>query len=196
MSKRIRTFIAVEIDASIRKQLVALQGELRGVAEGVKWVEAENLHVTLKFLGDVDETQLYAVCKLAQQSVAGHFAFPMHVCGVGAFPNAGRPRIIWAGIQQGADELRRIYQSLDDAFGHEGYPREDRAFTPHLTLGRARQGTSPQQLAGALAKLKEWEAGKTLVREILVMSSQLSSSGPSYSVMGRARLANLEQSGA
>jgi RNA 2',3'-cyclic 3'-phosphodiesterase len=188
MSKRIRTFIAIDVSPAVRKQLVALQDELRAVSEDVKWVEPENLHLTLKFLGDVDETDLYAVCKMVARAVADLSAFAMDMCGVGAFPSAGRPRVIWAGVGQGAQELTHIHGSLDKVFGAEGYPREDRLFTPHLTLGRVRQQQRTPRLAGALHDLSKWEGGITPVHEILVLSSQLSPNGPTHTIMGRGRL--------
>ena len=187
MPKRIRTFIAVEIAAPVREQLVTLQETLREAAGEVKWVEPQNLHLTLKFLGEVDETELYAVCKSAQQAVADTAAFTMQVAGVGAFPDPRRPRVIWAGIREGADELIFLHDLLEEEFRSHGYPREDRAFTPHLTLGRARQPKPTPQLARAFEELADWDGGATLVREILIMSSQLTPSGPIYTVIGRGR---------
>ena len=189
MPKRIRTFIAVEIAESVRERLVALQNELRRSAQEVKWVEPENLHPTLKFLGDVDEQDLYTVCKTAEQAVADCSPFEMNVAGVGAFPHTRRPRVIWAGVGQGASELTKIHESLERLFREQGYPREDRPFTPHLTLGRMRQPKPTLQLAAALDKLVNWEGGSTHVREILIMSSQLSPKGPTYTVMGRGKFA-------
>ena len=189
MPKRIRTFIGVAIAEPVREQLVSLQETLRAAAKQVKWVEPQNLHLTLKFLGEVDETELYAVCKSTQQAVAESAPFSMHVAGVGAFPNARRPRVIWSGIRDGADELTFLHDLLEEEFRAQGYPREDRAFTPHLTLGRMRQPKPTPELAAAFDKLTIWEGGTTFVRELLVMSSQLSPQGPTYTVMGRARLA-------
>ncbi len=188
MSKRIRTFIAVAVADSVRKQLVALQDELRDAA-AVKWVEPENLHLTLNFLGEVADTDLYAVCKTVQHAVTDVSAFTMHVSGVGAFPNARRPRVIWAGVRGGADELTFIHDTLGELFRDQGYPGEDRAYTPHLTIGRARQPKPTPELAATLEECATWEAGPTFVREVLVMSSQLSPAGPTYAVMGRASLA-------
>jgi 2'-5' RNA ligase len=188
MPKRIRTFIAVAVADPVLRQLVALQHELRLAAPDVKWVDRENLHLTLKFLGEVNETDLYKVCKTAEQAVAEQAVFEMNLVGVGAFPTAHRPRIIWAGVGSGADELSQMHHKIETAFRAQGYPREDRPFTPHLTLGRMRQPEPTPQLAAALANLANWSGGVTQVQEILVMSSRLSPSGPTYSVMSRGRL--------
>src|SRR5262245_44462626 len=188
MPKRIRTFVAVDVGSAIRDQLVTLQDELRALDEDVKWVEPENLHLTVKFLGDVDETDLYAVCKMAARAVEDVPVFSMDLHGVGAFPSVGRPRVIWAGVTQGAEEVTLIHDRLDELFGAEGYPREDRHFTPHLTLGRVRHQKRTPTLGNALNELARWEGGVTTVEEILVMSSQLSSDGPTHAIMGRGRL--------
>ena len=188
MPKNIRTFIAVEVTPTIRSRLVAMQRELASTAQEVKWVEEDNLHVTLKFLGQVDEREVHTVCRLAQEAVAGQDPFEMTVAGIGAFPNANRPRVIWAGVTAGGPELIRIHANLEQALRAQGYPREDRPYTPHITLGRIRQITPNSQLAAALEQHQDWEGGHTLVREVLVMASELGSDGPHYTVMGRGRL--------
>ncbi|MBI3464029.1 MAG: RNA 2',3'-cyclic phosphodiesterase [Planctomycetes bacterium] len=189
MPKAIRTFIAVEISPAIRTRLVAMQQELASTAQEVKWVEEENLHVTLKFLGQVDEREVYAVCRLVQEAVAGQAPFDMTVAGIGAFPNANRPRVLWAGVTAGGPELIQIHGHLERALRAEGYPREDRPYTPHITLGRIRQIKPNPQLAAALEQHRDWDVGQKQVREVLVMASQLSSGGPHYTVMGRGALA-------
>jgi 2'-5' RNA ligase len=188
MPKRIRTFIGIEVVSAVRQQLVELQDRLRAVSGEVKWVEPENLHLTLKFLGDVDEQDLYAVCKTADEAVSGQEPFEMTVAGVGAFPNAGRPRTIWAGVTQGSREAIAMQANLERLFAKQGYPREDRRYTPHLTLGRSRHGRPNPDLAGLIQQLADWQAGPTSVSEILVMASQLTPNGPIYSIMGRGRL--------
>src|SRR5262245_41208000 len=188
MPKRIRTFIAIDVSPAVHRQLVSLQDEFRAVDDDVKWVEPENLHLTLKFLGDVDETDLYAVCKTTAQAVADVPGFSMELSGVGAFPNAGRPRVIWAGVTQGAREVTHIHDMLDRRFVADGYPREDRHFTPHLTLGRVRHQKRTPNLASALNRLSSWEGGVTSVYEILIMASQLSPNGPTHTIMGRGPL--------
>ena len=189
MAKRIRTFIAVEISSEVREQLVGLQEELRAGEASVKWVEPENLHLTLKFLGEVDQHELYAVCKAVQREVESFTPFEMTVAGVGAFPTLRRPRVIWVGITTGAEELTEIHSALDKCFRALGYPHEDRRFTPHLTLGRLREIRSGSDLGGAIERLARFEAGTSSVRQILVMASLLTPDGPQYTVMGRAPLA-------
>jgi 2'-5' RNA ligase len=189
MAKRIRTFIAVDPSAAVQQQLVALQDELRELEEEVKWVEPENLHITIKFLGDVDETDLYAICKMAERAVQEIPPFSMEMGTVGAFPSVGRPRVLWVGVRQGAGELIKIHDKVEELFGEQGYRSEDRAFTPHLTLGRVRHSGPAPRLSTTLRGLAQWQGGITPVHENLVMASQLSANGPTHTVMGRGRLA-------
>jgi 2'-5' RNA ligase len=195
MPKRIRTFIAVETPTSIRQRIEELQQSLAPHAEGVKWVDSEIVHLTIKFLGEVDERDIYDVCKRVKEVAGAWTAFECSVARAGAFPNASRPRVIWAGVAQGTTELSEIHDALDDVLGELGYPRENRAFTPHFTIGRVRRTSPNPKLRAAVDSRADWQAGSFRVTEILVMASDLSSDGPTYSVMGRARLAATESSG-
>jgi 2'-5' RNA ligase len=188
MSKRIRTFIAVELSPPVRDRLVELREALAPAIEEVKWVEPENIHLTLKFLGDVEEGDLYAVCKAAEAVAADRVPFEVVVAGVGAFPNERRPRVIWAGVTAGAAELTAIRDELEAVFAEQGFAREGRSYTPHLTLGRVRRPAPNPRLAPALQQQADWEGGRIMVREIVVVSSQLSPKGPRYAIMGRGRL--------
>lgn len=188
MPKRIRTFIAVEIHAAIRRRIEGLQESLAPAAAGVKWVEPENIHLTLKFLGEVDEREVYNVCKSVEAAVADTAPFEMTVAGVGAFPNASRPRVIWAGVGQGSQDLTAIHDAIDESLEGKGYPREDRSYTPHFTIGRIRRTVPNPRLQNALDQQANWEAGSCPVREVLIMASQLGPKGPQYSVMGRGPL--------
>jgi 2'-5' RNA ligase len=188
MSKRIRTFIAVEVSRAIRVRLVSLQEELAQAAPDAKWVNAQDLHITLKFLGDVDDPDTYSVCKTVQQIAAEAPAFDIVVAGAGGFPNGHRPRVIWAGVRDGARELIAIHQALDRELASQGYAREGRPFTPHLTLARIRRTSSNPRLAAVLRDQAAWEGGRMSVTELQVMASFLSPDGPQYSVLGRAPL--------
>ena len=195
MPKRIRTFIAVGIPAAIREQLGELQQSLAPHAEDVKWVDPDKVHLTIKFLGEVDERDIYEVCKRVGEVAGAWVAFECSVARAGAFPNATRPRVIWAGVSSGAAELTEIHDALDDALGELGYPLENRSFTPHFTIGRVRRTAPNPKLRAAVDSLADWQAGSFRVSEILVMASDLSSDGPTYSVMGRGRLGAADSSG-
>jgi 2'-5' RNA ligase len=186
---RIRTFIAVDIGKAIRDRAVALQETLARTGTDVKWVEPENLHVTLLFLGEVDERQVLAVCRVVAERCQEQAAFPLCIERAGCFPNPRRPRVLWVGVGQGTQELCTLHDALEPPLLELGcYRREDRQYTPHITLGRVKSDRPTEKLAAALAKQAGWQGGETEVREVLVLSSQLTPKGPVYAVLSRAKL--------
>jgi 2'-5' RNA ligase len=186
---RTRTFIAVELSKAIRDRLVELQECLSATAKDVKWVEPENLHVTLLFLGEVDDRELPAVCRAVQNALAAQPAFPMTVQGAGCFPNPRRPRVLWVGIGQGVQQVVAVHDVLEEPLLALGcYRREERRYTPHITLGRRRSEGPADALARSLTQHQAFNAGELTVCAIHVMASQLTSTGPCYSVLSRARL--------
>jgi 2'-5' RNA ligase len=191
--RRSRLFIAVDVGQEIRDQCIALQKKLARAGADMKWVEPENIHVTLLFLGEVNQREIPPICRLASKVCGGLPAFNLSVEGVGCFPNPRRPRIVWAGVEQGKEELRELHDALETPLLELGcYRREDRQYTPHITLGRVRGERSDAQLAEVLSKETGWQAGETRVEEIQVMSSQLTPQGPIYTVLGRASLGSRE----
>ncbi len=189
MARRLRTFIAVDLGKPLRDRLVALQESLaRGGAE-VKWVEVENLHVTLLFLGEVDERELPPLCRAVSVVCGRHDRFDLGLQTVGCFPNPRRPRVVWAGVGAGAPELVALHDSLEPPLLELGcYRREERQYTPHVTLGRVKSDRSADLLAAALTRQAKWRGGEVEVRELLVMSSQLTRGGPEYTVLSRGKL--------
>jgi 2'-5' RNA ligase len=186
---RIRTFIAVAISRSIVDRCLALQESLARSGAGVNWVGEENLHVTLLFLGEVSDRDLPDLCRAVAEVSAGQDAFALTLAGVGCFPNPRRPRVVWAGLTDGQAELVALHDALEPPLLALGcYRREERQYTPHLTLGRVRGEAGTDRLAAALARQAKWHGGTTEVREVLVMSSQLLPEGPVYSVLSRAPL--------
>jgi 2'-5' RNA ligase len=185
---RIRTFIAVDLGKAIRDRMVALQKTLAQTGVEVKWVEPENLHVTLLFLGEVEDRQIPAVCQLVSEHTLTHPSFPMRVEKVGCFPNPRRPRIVWAGVGAGAQPLVLVHDGLETPLTQLGYRREERRYTPHITLGRVKSERNTQALSAELFRHAGWKGGDKKVDEILVMSSELTPRGPLYTVLCRAAL--------
>ena len=186
---RLRTFIAVDPGKVIRDRLVALQEALARAGSDMKWVEPENLHVTLLFLGEVDNREVAGVCRAVAGSCAKIAPFMMTVGGVGCFGSPRRPRTVWAGLTEGGQEMTALHAALEPPLLELGcYRREGRAFTAHITLGRVKGERADDALAGALPKFAKWEGGTVEVREVLVMSSELRSDGPLYAVLSRAKL--------
>jgi RNA 2',3'-cyclic 3'-phosphodiesterase len=187
---RTRTFIGIPLPRAIRDRLCELQRSLGASAPGVKWVEAENLHITLVFLGEVDDRELPAVCRAVQEAIAAHAAFPLSVEGPGCFPNTRRPRVLWVGAGMGAQEAVAIHDALEAPLFELGcYRREERKYTPHVTLGRLRGEAPGDALTLALAKHQGFKAGELTVDQLHVMSSELTSRGPIYAILSRAKLA-------
>jgi 2'-5' RNA ligase len=186
---RLRTFIAVAIDKTIRDHAVALQETLGRSGADVKWVEPENMHVTLLFLGEVEDRTLPAVCRVVADVAAARAPFEMGVERAGCFPNPRRPKTLWVGIGDGLQELVALHDALEPPLLDLGcYRREERHYTPHITLGRVKGDNGAEQLATALARRSDWQGGRVGVREVLVMSSELRPEGPTYTVLGRGKL--------
>ncbi len=186
---RIRTFIAIDLGKTIRDRCLALQDTLARGGVELKWVEEENLHLTLLFLGEVEDRTLPALCQAVADCCAEHNPFPLSVESVGCFPNPRRPRVVWVGVGTGAAEVAALHDALEPPLLELGcYRREDRAYTPHITLGRVKGDEPTEALAAALARQAKWRGGETDVREVRVFSSELTPRGPIYTVLSRAKL--------
>jgi RNA 2',3'-cyclic 3'-phosphodiesterase len=187
---RTRTFLAIDPGKALLERVQRLQQELAEFGANVKWVEPANLHLTLLFLGEVDDRDLVAICRAASEATAAIDEFSFTLEGVGCFPNARRPRVLWVGVEQGKEALIALHGAIEDPLLEMGcYRREARPFTPHLTIGRVNSDDGAGELATALAARNGWKGGEANVREVLVMGSELKSNGPKYTVLGRARLA-------
>jgi RNA 2',3'-cyclic 3'-phosphodiesterase len=186
---RLRIFIAVDLGKEMRGRCVTLQETLARSGADVKWVEPESMHVTLLFLGEVNDRSLSDVCRAVSLVAGRHESFSLGVESIGCFPNPRRPRVVWTGIGAGKDELVTLHDELEPPLLDLGcYRREERQYTPHLTLGRVQSEQATEELLAALARKAEWQGGTVEVRELLVMSSQLLRDGPVYSVVGRGKL--------
>ncbi len=186
---RIRTFIAIDLAPGVKARLTALQEDLARSASGVKWTRADNMHLTLLFLGEVNELEVVSICRVVQQRAPKHAAFTLDVAGLGAFPNPRRPKILWVGVTEGVAELRALHADLEEGLLDLGcYRREDREYTPHLTLGRLSHDDRAEDWERILATHAGWQGGSMPVDEVLVMRSEMRKGGPEYSVLGRGRL--------
>lgn len=185
---RTRTFVAVDLGKGVRDRAVALQQRLARTGVEVKWVEPANLHVTLVFLGEVDDREIPTVCGLITTALDASAAFTIQVERLGCFPNERRPRIVWIGVGSGAAELVALHDRIEQAVVDLGFRREERKYTPHVTLGRVKSDESSSQLAPSIRQHGNWQGGEVPVREIHVMGSELTSRGPLYTVLSRIRL--------
>ena len=181
MSKpgNVRTFICVELPDVVHSQLANLQCILKKFGADVGWVKPSNIHLTLKFLGDVPEQKITEVCSAVENSAIKVSPFELLVKGTGCFPSARNPRVIWVGINPFPGELRQLQKLIDGELFTKGYSREDRPFSPHLTLGRVR---SPHNVQALVRKMEEMNfQGETIwVKEVTVMRSDLRPTGAQY----------------
>jgi len=162
----------------VRARLAAAVERLRPLAPGVGWVTRDNVHLTVKFLGGVESPRLAAIESALTTAAAGHGIFELSVQGLGAFPTRMRPRVLWAGVAEGAAELTALASRIDDALHALGIPRETRPFAAHVTLGRVREPRANPRLAGALDSTETF--GRQPVTRISLMRSDLSPRGARY----------------
>ena len=187
---RTRTFIAVEVSDGVRGNAAELIEQLRQADAKVRWVTTDNMHVTLKFLGDQPDKRLGEICSAVQAAAQRVPAFHAQLQGAGAFPDAQRPRTVWLGVGQGLDEFRKLFNEVDHELGQIGIAKERRQYHPHLTIGRVRHGgPGQQQLATLIQDHEHFDAGGTIVSEVIVFGSVLEREGPIYTVLARAPLA-------
>ncbi len=182
-----RAFVAVLLGEPERAAVAAAIDGWRPLGGAVAWVPAANLHLTLQFLGEQPEEQLAAAEAALAGAAADGTPFEAALHGVGAFPGLERPRILWVGVAQGALELRGLQARVADALAREGFPREERAWHPHLTIGRVhderrwRRESGPA-LRQAIAQAAGTRFGTLRVGEVALMRSELSPRGARYTV--------------
>ncbi len=194
---KIRTFVAVDVADAVRRRAARLIELLSASGSDVKWIEPQNMHLTLQFLGDVPQADVPAVCQALERAVAGFPPFPMSLLSAGAFPHVGRPSTIWIGVAEGAKELGTLQQAIQRALKPLGFPPERRAYHPHLTIGRMRRGDGParQGLGQTLREQQAFDAGSSMIDQVIVYASYLERAGPTYQAMSRIGLTGEEPSG-
>jgi 2'-5' RNA ligase len=195
----IRCFVAVELDEAARGELSRVLGQLKRSDADVKWVSPNNLHLTLKFLGDVPADDMTRVIAALGQAVAGDTAVPaagafeFELAGLGAFPSMSNPRVIWVGIDRGRDALASLASRVEAALGPLGFPAEGRGFSPHLTLGRCRSPRNQAELKAAMAALRDYGGPRVRVERVTLFSSDLRPAGPVYTPLAALPLAASSQ---
>jgi RNA 2',3'-cyclic 3'-phosphodiesterase len=186
MGARIRSFVAVHLSDEVLHSLAELQDELRRPVDKlaqVKWVAPGSMHLTLQFLGDVDEGMLPKLVDSLRGGFGGTPAFEVELAGAGAFPSPSRPRVLWAGFRRGSDGLKALASATCGVTGPLGFPPEDRPFKAHITLGRVKDGSRSGDLSPALAGLAERALGRCQIERVYLMKSELRPSGPVYTVL-------------
>ncbi len=177
----VRLFIAIEISQDVRAALAALLKEFRAMAPQVKWVRPENMHLTLKFLGETDSSKLTAM-QAVLSAIRSSQPNTLHFRGLGFFPNAKRARVLWAGMEA-SPNLPALATEIDQAMHKLGFPLEDRPFTPHMTLARFQPPGLPPKLAAAAQESASREFGSLIAREFHLIESKLKPAGAEYTTL-------------
>jgi 2'-5' RNA ligase len=175
-----RAFIAIELPPGVKTELTARQQELKRAGLNARWVRAENIHLTLKFLGEIDPGAVAAVRTAMTSAAERHGPLTLSASGIGVFPGVRKARVLWAGLSDGLPELIELQKDLDAALATCGFDREKRPFRGHLTMARFRQSVHPAKLETALAKADGAHFGQWTVRELILFQSELQPAGPLY----------------
>ena len=172
----IRAFIAVQIAPKTVQRIFEAIGQLKLRVPDIRWIPPSNLHVTLKFLGDIDAAKVDPIAQALQRHLHPFSRFIISAKGLGVFPDVKRPRVLWVGLH--GNRLAALASTVETALQLLGFPPEKRGFTPHLTVGRWRQSDkSPTKLGEELGKWQSQEFGETEVRDVILFQSLLKSDG-------------------
>ncbi|GBD11989.1 RNA 2',3'-cyclic phosphodiesterase [bacterium HR23] len=183
MAEALRLFVALELPEAVQQALASTWAPLRQAERGVKWVPPQGIHLTLKFLGEVAEARLPLLEGPLARVAQGSAPLRLRVGQAGAFPSLSAPRVLWAGLEGDLEPLARLQQAVEEALVPLGFPQEERPFTPHLTLGRVRDGLSPlerRRLGRAVAQVLPPPDLSFGVGHLSLMQSTLTPQGAVY----------------
>lgn len=182
MNKNIRCFIAIDIEQkNILEKILNIQKILEKSNADLKLVEPQNIHLTLKFLGEISEEKVKKVIEAMKTLQFNSFKITLK--GLGVFPSINYPRVLWIGITNGFKESSLIYLQLEDKLAKLGFSKEERGFSPHLTIARVKSGKGKNELIKILEEFKNEDFGETIIESVKLKRSVLTSKGPIYSTL-------------
>jgi 2'-5' RNA ligase len=182
MSERIRSFIAFDMEnEQVLSQLTAAQKLLKETGADLKFVEPKNIHVTMRFLGDISPGMVDKIHKAIEN--IKFTPFTIQLCGLGVFPSLNYPRVVWAGMTGGVEQLKNIFDQLEPQIRALGFAADAYGFSPHLTIARVRSGVNKQRLAELVTKKADYDFGTIKADCLRLKRSQLSPKGPTYSTL-------------
>ena len=185
---KIRTFVAVELPNDVRRAIGKLVHRLQPIANRIRWVDQENMHLTLVFLGDVLDREVHTVCRAVARVCQSVEPFLLAVQGVGVFPKPEKPRVLWVGLDIGAEELIVLREHVAKELDSAGF-QFDWKFSPHITIGRVAHGHfDDHDVIAKSLESAEKPFGEFVVNEVSVISSTLEKSGPLYVRLSTAPL--------
>ena len=191
-----RLFLAVDLAISVVEQLAVLQEEMQSYIQSelpetrVRWVDAANIHLTLKFLGATDEPLIPMLTETMEELVKPLFPFEVECRSLGCFPKPQKPRILWTGLDPKSSEvLSLLQQAIERDLEELGFPADPRPFRPHITLGRVKSREAPD-MTPAVERFADTRFGQSYIKDIALFESVLHPSGPEYRVLNRFTLGN------
>jgi 2'-5' RNA ligase len=189
-----RVFCAIDLSVGVRASLMRQIKRLRESVPHAQasWSREENIHLTLKFLGEIQTSRLSDLSNAAARAVAHSPPFQITLEETGVFPGHGTPRVLWIGIKDESGKLAEFHSRLEEAYAREGFTREERPFHPHLTIARLRKPQGARALAAAHKEMS-FEPAALAVAELLVIRSELSAAGSRYTVISRHPLDDRRQ---
>ncbi len=190
--KFIRAFIAIELPAKIIEGLKEIQDKLKNGNNKVVWVKPENIHLTIKFLGDIEVAKIDSIAVLLEDAAAKNRSFDVSVKGVGGFPTIDNPRVLWVGVEEDGANLIQIYNNLEQGLSILGFKKGDRPFKPHLTLGRIKFLKDKKGLKERLERFKDITLGKCGVNGICLFQSRLTPEGAVHIKLKEYRLQTIK----
>jgi len=186
-----RVFIAIELPQAIKDSLNSIQEKLKTSGADVKWVRPQNIHLTLKFLGEISEEQLAKIKTTLDNTAKDKKKFSIRISSLGAFPKINSPRVIWVGIDKGDREIQELAKALEERIEKIGIPKEDRSFSSHITIGRIRSNQARDKLVATLKSLENHfkeTPQELVVQRISLFKSTLTPQGPIYEVLKEVNL--------
>ncbi len=183
-----RCFLAIELPPAGQAELEGLQRRLRALDRQVRWTRPGQIHLTLKFLGEVPDDQVPTIGRAITEAAGGLAGFDLQLMGAGCFPPRGPARVLWAGVGGDLAALEQCRSRCEAALGACGYPPEGRPYHPHLTIGRVRPGRAGPDIPAALQRFQDFSGRPLPVREVVLFQSLLNPQGPDYIPLVRAPL--------
>lgn len=184
----IRSFLAIELPRTVVKEIQEVQNDLRASEADVRWVNPAQIHLTLKFFGNIEESQVEPIVTSLEEPARETPSFLVNVRGVGAFPHLKNPRVIWMGVVDEEDVLCPFQKRLEESMEPLGFRPEARRFHPHLTLGRVRSARGRDNLVNRIQQYREKKFGAFKAEKVLLFKSELKPSGAVYTILKEVML--------
>ncbi|MFH1760547.1 MAG: RNA 2',3'-cyclic phosphodiesterase [bacterium] len=183
-----RTFIAIELPEGIKDSIEGQTEKLKVTATGLKWVTRDNLHITLKFLGWVDEMKLKEIKKTVKKLGSRTSPFEIEVNSLGGFPSRHNPKILWAGIGKGREETEKFANELEEELVESGFEKEAKKFHAHVTLCRTKEKGGSMETKNFIKELSNYKFGSFWANSISIIKSTLKPAGPIYETLEKIKL--------